>query len=64
MIFKRVIDYLWQLSDVLLFISAMVVLDYTAFKINATLGWFVISLILFVLGWLVEAISERKRGGS
>lgn len=50
--------------NVLLFISAMVVLDYTAFKINATLGWFVISLILFVLGWLVEAISERKRGGS
>ncbi|MYU49810.1 DUF1056 family protein [Ligilactobacillus salivarius] len=64
MIFKRIIGYLWQLSDVLLFISAMVVLDYTAFKINATLGWFVISLILFVLGWLVEAISERKRGGS
>ena len=64
MIFKRIIGYLWQFSDVLLFISAMVVLDYTAFKINAILGWFVISLILFVLGWLVEAISERKRGGS
>ena len=61
MIFRRIIGYLWQLSDVLLFISAMVVLDYTAFRINATLGWFV---ILFVLGWLVEVISERKRGDS
>ena len=64
MIFRRIIGYLWQLSDVLLFISAMVVLDYTAFRINATLGCFVISLILFVLGWLVEVISERKRGDS
>ena len=64
MIFRRIIGYLWQLSDVLLFISAMIVLDYTAFRINATLGRFVISLILFVLGWLVEVISERKRGES
>lgn len=64
MIFKRIIGYLWQFSDVLLFISAMIVLDYTAFRVNTTLGWFAMSLILFFLGWLVEAISERKRGGS
>ena len=64
MIFRRIIGYLWQFSDVLLFISAMIVLDYTAFRVNTTLGWVVISLILFVLGWLVEVISERKRGDS
>lgn len=57
-------EYLWQFLDVLLFISAMIVLDYTAFRVNTTLGWFVISLILFILGWLVEVISERKQGDS
>ncbi|MYU61052.1 DUF1056 family protein [Lactobacillus salivarius] len=64
MIFRRIMEYLWQFSDVLLFISAMIVLDYTAFRVNTTLGWFVISLILFILGWLVEVISERKQGDS
>lgn len=60
---KQLLTYIWQVIDVLLFLSAMIVADIAAFRINETFGLFAVAISLVLVGFMTEIISAQRKGG-
>lgn len=58
---KQLLQGIWKIIDLLCFLGAMGCLVYGFFLLGTIPGVFSIAVVLFVIGYLTEVISNRRQ---